>query len=141
VRTIDSDSQSIYTIGVFYDRTDATHYLEYVKEKGFTDAYIVNQYDLLNKGLSKQVKNPPIISQTTGRKIYTIQVKATRSPVDMNQFSKYPGIREVTGNDGFYRYVTGEYPQYAKAKEALQEFKDAGFSDAFIRELDPLLIK
>jgi outer membrane protein OmpA-like peptidoglycan-associated protein len=140
VRTIDSDSKSIYTIGVFYDKTDAIKYLGYVKEKGFTDAYIVNQYDLI-KGLNHQTNSSSGLSQTNGKKIYTIQITATRSPVDMNQFSKYPGTRELKGDDGFYRYVTGEYPQYAKAKEALQEFKNAGFSDAFIREIDPLLNK
>ncbi|MCU0472549.1 MAG: OmpA family protein [Bacteroidales bacterium] len=140
VRTIDSDSQFIYAIGVFYNKTDAINYLEYVREKGFTDAYIVNQYEL-NKGINKQGKFTPPVNQPDGKKIYTIQIIATRSPVNMNQFNKFQGVREIIGEDGYYRYVTGEYTQFAKAKEALREYKEAGFSDAFIRELDQLIIK
>ena len=140
VQTIKSDSLTIYALGLFYNKTDANKYLEYVKENGFPDAYIINQYDL-NNIPKKQAKLIPIVSQASGKKVYTIQLKAARSPLNMYQFSNYPGIREILGDDGYYRYITGEYTQFTKAKEALQDCKDTGFSDAFIRELDLLIIK
>jgi len=140
VRTINTDSISFYALGVFYNRTDAIKYLGYVKENGFNDAYIVNQYDLNNVSM-KQAKILPVVSQSAGKKIYTIQIKAARAPVNMNQFKKFTGVREILGEDGYYRYVTGEYTQFPKAKEALREYIEEGFSDAFIRELNLLIIK
>jgi hypothetical protein len=83
----------------------------------------------------------PIVSRTSGSKIYTIQVKASRNSLNMRLFRDIGDIREIYSEDGYYRYVTGEYSQIAKAKEALAPIKDAGFSDAFIRELNLLIIK
>ena len=46
IRSVSVDSEFVYTIGVFYDKQDADKYLTYAREKGFTDAYIVSNYDL-----------------------------------------------------------------------------------------------
>ncbi len=59
VRAIESDSVSLYVLGVFYNKPDAIKYLGYVKEKGFTEAYIANQYDL-NNALKTDDKVVPV---------------------------------------------------------------------------------
>ena len=40
---------------------------------------------------------------------YTIQLKATRKPVKMSEFKGIEGVREIVSEDGYYRYVTGEF--------------------------------
>jgi outer membrane protein OmpA-like peptidoglycan-associated protein len=140
VKTVETDSLWLYAIGIFYNKNDATKYLGYIKEKGINDAYIVNQYDLKNESQSRE-NVIPVVSQSTGKKIWTVQLTATRAPANMNIFSEFEGVREIEGEDGFYRYVSGEYTQFSKAKEALDAIKKAGFNDAFIRELNLLIIK
>jgi outer membrane protein OmpA-like peptidoglycan-associated protein len=140
IRTIPADSINIYALGVFYNKPDAIKFLGYVKEKGFKGAYVVNQYDL-NNVTSANAKLTPIVSQNIGKRIYTIQLKAAISPINMNLFRNFKGVREILSEDGYYRYVMGEYYQFSKAKEALQTVRDAGFGDAFIRELNLLQVK
>jgi outer membrane protein OmpA-like peptidoglycan-associated protein len=139
IRTIPADSINIYALGVFYNKPDAIKFLGYVKEKGFSGAYVVNQYDL-NHVTSANAKLAPIVSQTIGKRIYTVQLKAAISPINMSLFRNFKGVREILSEDGYYRYVMGEYSQFSKAKEALQTVRDAGFGDAFIRELNLLIV-
>jgi hypothetical protein len=83
----------------------------------------------------------PVVSGARSGKIYTIQVKASRNALNMRLFRDFKDIREIYSEDGYYRYVTGEYTQLSQAKEAIKPIMDAGFSDAFIRELNLLIIK
>jgi hypothetical protein len=140
IRTITSDSINSYALGVFYNKPDAIKYLGYVKEKGFTNAYVVNQYDL-NDVARTNAKLTPVVSHTSGKRIYTVQLKAAISPINMGLFKDYKNVREILSEDGYYRYVMGEYTQFSKAKEVLLQVQDAGFKDAFIRELNLLVIK
>jgi outer membrane protein OmpA-like peptidoglycan-associated protein len=137
VKPIESDSVSLYALGVFYNKTDAIKYLGYVKEKGFTESYIANQYDL-NNALKSNGQLAPPITTAKGNKVYTIQIKATKSPVDLKLFREFKGVREMLGDDGFYRYVMGEYNNFTKAKQALIPVTEAGYKDAFIREINVL---
>jgi len=138
IRTIPADSMNIYALGVFYNKPDAIKFLGYVKEKGFTGAYVVNQYDL-NHITSANAKLAPTVSQSNKKRLYTIQLKAAISPINMSLFRNFKGVKEILSEDGYYRYIMGEYPQFSKAKEALQAVQDAGFGDAFIRELNLLI--
>ncbi len=135
VRPIESDSVSIYALGVFYNKPDATKYLGYVKEEGFTEAYIVNHYDLNDEAKSLAKRNS-IVSLATGKKVYTIQLKAAKTPMNMDLFNELKGVREILGDDGYYRYVLGEYDSLPQAQEAIKPVYEAGFKDAFIRELN-----
>jgi outer membrane protein OmpA-like peptidoglycan-associated protein/tetratricopeptide (TPR) repeat protein len=139
IRTIPADSINIYALGVFYNKTDAIKFLGYVKENGFTGAYVVNQYDL-NNVTRENAKLTPIVSSKSGKRIYTIQLKAAISPISMGLFRNFQGVKEILSEDGYYRYVMGEYSQFSKAKEALLRVQDAGFKDAFIRELNLLVV-
>ncbi len=75
------------------------------------------------------------------RRVFTIQLKATKSPIDVNRiFPGYKGVQEIVADDGFYKYVYGEYNSVAKAREALAGIKE-NYEDAFIREMNVPLNK
>jgi len=140
VRTVMTDSTNLYVLGVFYNRPDAVAYLGYLRENGLKDAYIINQYDLdnasekINAVIS--MENPSLT-----RRVFTIQLKATKSPIDISRiFPGYEGVKEVVAEDGFYKYVFGEYDSIAEAREVLADIKK-DFDDAFIREINVLINK
>jgi len=56
LRTIEDKSLYVYAVGVFYNKADATQFLSYAKDKGFTDAYVINQSDLNNITKSKRTE-------------------------------------------------------------------------------------
>jgi len=128
------DSASVYYVGVFYNKNDASKYLEYAKGQGFKDAFIVTQYEIndKSKSLIGEVQNINLIS----KKIYTIQLKASLKPLNMNQFKEIDGVREVASDDGYLRYIYGEYNSFTKAKAALLSIQESGFRNAFIREVN-----
>jgi outer membrane protein OmpA-like peptidoglycan-associated protein len=135
VRTIKTDSVSMYVIGVFYNKSDALKYLEYAREKGFDKAYISNQYELNSKSPSIR-ESDATASAMTNQMVYTVQVKATKSPLKISLiFPGIEGITEIKTDDGFYKYYYGQYKSLSKAKEALEFIKKAGFEDAFIRQI------
>jgi hypothetical protein len=140
LRSVKADSLLLYVIGMFNNRTDAAKYLAYAADNGFGEAYIINQYKLDGEK-SSLYSRIPVVSNTAGKKVYTIQLKAARSPVKMTTFKETTGVREMHGEDGFYRYVTGEYSTLTGAKEALKALKDEGYEDAFIREFGLLISK
>lgn len=134
VRTVKTDTANLYALGVFFNRSDAVTYLGYLKGLGLNKAYVINQYELDNlAGDSEQVITQP---QAQTRLVYSIQLKATRNPIDIDRiFPGYEGVREIVADDGFYKYVWGEYRSVAQAKEALVEVKK-DFDDAFIRQVN-----
>jgi outer membrane protein OmpA-like peptidoglycan-associated protein len=140
LRTVESDSVLLYVLGMFYNRNDAVKYLTYADEEGFNEAYVISQYELDDEAKSLYSRIP-VISNTKGTKTYTIQIIAARTPVNMNTFKPIQEVREITGEDGFYRYITGEYSTLAGAKDALKTVQASGYKDAFIRELNLLINK
>ncbi len=135
VRTIETDSLNLYALGLFYNRSDAVTYLGYLKGIGLDKAYIINQYDLEGSG-PEQPESQTIREPLLTRRVFTIQLKATRSPIDARKiFPGYKGVKEVVADDGFYKYVYGEYASIAQAKEALLDVKK-DYNDAFIREIN-----
>ncbi len=124
VRTIETDSLNLYALGLFYNRSDAVTYLGYLKGIGLDKAYIINQYDLEGSG-PEQPETQTIREPVLTRRVFTIQLKATRSPIDARKiFPGYKGVKEVVADDGFYKYVYGEYASIAQAKEALAGCKE-----------------
>jgi len=134
IRTVKTDTANLYALGVFFNRSDAVTYLGYLKSLGLDKAYVINQYELDNlAGESEQVILQP---QAQTRLVYSIQLKATRNPIDVDRiFPGYEGVREIVADDGFYKYVWGEFRSVAQAKDALVEVKK-DFDDAFIRQIN-----
>jgi hypothetical protein len=141
IRTFKTDSISVYALGVFYNKIEALKYLEYVKEKGFDKAYLLNQYELDDE--SKSIFNPAQKKTALSRvnqSALTIQLKATRNALDINKvFSGIEGVNEIKSPDGYYKYYYGEYISPEKAKADLDAIKKLGFEDAFIRNLYQLM--
>ena len=137
IRTFKADSMSMYALGVFYNKMDALKYLEYAKQKGFNNAYLVNQYELEDE--SKTIIKPEeqqSALKKINQDILTIQVKATRNALNIKKiFKGLDGVKEIRTSDGFYKYYYGEYTSVIKAREALASVKKIGFEDAFIRNL------
>jgi hypothetical protein len=137
VRTVETDSTNLYALGVFYNRPDAVTYLGYLREVGLKDAYIINQYDL-DSGPKQLTDEAAAKIPALTRRVFTIQLRAARSPIDINRlFPGYKGVKEIVGDDGYYKYVFGEFTSIAKAKEALIDVQK-DFEDAFIREINVL---
>jgi outer membrane protein OmpA-like peptidoglycan-associated protein/tetratricopeptide (TPR) repeat protein len=134
VRTVTTDSLYLYALGVFYNRPDAVTYLGYLRENGLKDAYLINQYDLDN--VSAQVSTEKTVDKSIlVKNVFTIQLKATKSPIDISKvFPAYEGVKEITDEDGFYKYIFGEYESIAGARTVLSDVKK-DFEDAFIREI------
>jgi hypothetical protein len=69
---------------------------------------------------------------------YTIQILALRNPKLVNKtFMKQ--LKEVVrhkGKDGIYRYTYGKYEGAEDAFKMLQEIRNMGYADAFIRNVD-----
>jgi len=135
IRTIETDSINLYALGVFYNRSDAAIYLDYLKELGLKDAYIINQYDI-ESGTPKLVKIETQTGTTIStRRVFTIQLKATKSPIEISSiFPGYEDVQEIFAEDGFYKYMYGEFTSLSKALEVLVDVKK-DYDDAFIREI------
>jgi outer membrane protein OmpA-like peptidoglycan-associated protein/tetratricopeptide (TPR) repeat protein len=140
IKPIKTDSVSLYILGLFYNKADALNYLVYVKENGFKDAYLINQYEIK---VSQESRNIPetVSGQTAGEKVYTIQLKASKSQLNMNLFKGIDGVSEVSSDDGYYRYVYGKFNSFTKAKTELVHLQETGFKNAFIREFNSLTHK
>jgi hypothetical protein len=139
IRTIKTDTANLYALGVFFTRQDAQKYLAYIKGSGLKNAYIVNQYDLENQTATATGQIPKEITRT--RKVFTIQLKATRSRLSISTvFPGYEGVKEILADDGLYKYVYGEFPTITQAREQLVSVKK-DFNDAFLREINVPLVK
>ena len=140
IRPVKRDSVSFYILGLFYNRNDALQYLVYAKENGFKDAYIVNQYEI-NTSADSLYKNETISGEKAAEKIYTIQLKASKVQLSMNLFKGVEGVSEIFSDDGYYRYVHGNFTSFSKAKTELIRMQDSGFTNAFIRDLNSITEK
>ncbi|UCH14040.1 MAG: PD40 domain-containing protein [Bacteroidales bacterium] len=68
--------------------------------------------------------------------LYTIQLMALKNPVRADYFSDMSGIIIQVGNDGFYRYITGQFNGIYEAESGLIRIKSSGYNNAFIRKLN-----
>jgi hypothetical protein len=59
----------------------------------------------------------------------------------MDMFREIQGIREILDDDGYYKYLLGEFESQSQAQEALKTVLEAGFRGAEIRELNSLVIE
>lgn len=118
-----------YTTGVFTDKNKAYAYRDDLIRKGYPD-------DLFIKKVTKRSGERPVES----RKYFSIQLKATKTPVDINlTFPGLTGIRETKEIDGMYHYLYGRYSTSEEAKTVLQRNQFRMFSDAFVKEIGILM--
>ncbi len=133
LKSMESDNVQVYSIGIFFSKREANEFLAYVGQEGFPDAFVINQYQLADELASidrvTEPKNLP-----AGTKRYTIQILATRGEAETNIFEGLEGVTKVEGNDGYIRYIIGEYDNFSETGTDLLRLRDSGFPDAFVRE-------
>lgn len=120
-----------YTTGVFNDKNDAYAHRDDLISKGYPD-------DLFIKKVTRGTGERTVQSQ----KYYSIQLKATKVPVDIKTtFPGLSGVRETKEVDGMYHYLYGRYTSSIEARTALQRPQLMVFNDAFVREISILINK
>ena len=140
VRPVFIDSVYLYILGEFNERSEAETYLKFAREKGFSGSYIINQYDIQEPPRQLMNQSEGGGRRTGSAKIYIIQLRASKTQLNINQFRSIEKVKELKGNDGYFRYVFGEFEGFSKAKSALEIVQKSGYKDAFIKEYN-LLIK
>lgn len=114
-----------YSTGIFDSKDKAYAHRDYLISKGYEN-------DLFIKKVSRITDESPVKEQ----KYYTIQLKATQTPLNIrNVFTGLSDIRELKEIDGLYHYFYGRFTTYAEAKIAMQRPQVKAFEDAFVREV------
>lgn len=125
IKEFKSGKGYIYLMGEFFTKNDALYYMADIKKYGVTDSYVISEYEIPGQEGGPDIKMKPLS--------YTIQIHALRKVVT----SGFPGlndVRMIKGSDGLYRYITGEFYDYTRAKEALKKIHALGYKRAFIKE-------
>ena len=129
IHEIQTDRSFIYTIGRYNKKADALDLVNSAVDKGFPSAKLIEKREL-DRIISTE---SPL--HELSNKIYTIQIIAMSSPLDMDYFIAIHGIKRIIGKDGIYRYVVGEFDSPEEALTALPGLKTIGYPDAFVMNL------
>lgn len=127
-QTIEADKKVIYYTGDFTSKAEALGLLNKITEAGFEDAQLTD-YFALNK--EQQLKRTKANKLAVER--YSIQLRASRMPLTIAE--SFPGIANVqqfTGEDDYYRYVTGDFATEDEAKKALENNYAKDYLDAIV---------
>ncbi|HYW94383.1 MAG TPA: OmpA family protein [Bacteroidales bacterium] len=125
VEVIKSDDGFYRVIyGNFDSRQEADRDLDKVKRRGYDDAFVIDLSRLHKKQQSGNGQGG----------LYTIQLKALRTPVRKSYFARLGNIRVIEGDDGIFRYLYLEFSDLITAQQELSRIKKLGFSDAFVRK-------
>ena len=131
IKEYHNNNNYIYILGRFKKKSELLVLYNKAIDLGFNNARIVDNYEIKEiQGLSNKTV------QTTKKTIYTIQLKATKSPVDISIFAPLKNIKEIIGDDGYYRYIYDEFKGYKNAKKELKLIINSGYPDAFIMNID-----
>ena len=92
--------------------------------------------EVLKEPTIKKEREPEITQPQVQEGDYTVQILALIFP---KRISNYRGldpkqIRSVAGDDGYTRFVFGQYKTIGEATKALQIVFSKGYKDAYIRE-------
>jgi outer membrane protein OmpA-like peptidoglycan-associated protein len=129
IHEIQTDRSFIYTTGRYNKKADAIDLVNTAVDMGFPDAKLIEKRELDRIILKESAL------QELSNKIYTIQIIAMSSPLDMDYFIAIHGIKRIIGKDGIYRYVVGEFDTPEEALTALPGIKVIGYPDAFVMNL------
>ncbi len=129
IHEIQTNSSYIYTTGRYGKKADALDLVNTAVDKGFPSAKLIEKREL-DRIIRTQSAVPDL-----SNKIYTIQIIAMSSPLDMDYFIAIHGIKRIIGKDGLYRYVIGEFDTPEEALNALPGIKIIGYPDAFVMNL------
>ncbi len=111
-------------LGGFEDRAKADQVLNQVKAAGYSGAYV--QEVLL----------------TPGQTYTVIQVANLKADGSVN-WEKYKGLGDIyaIASGGYVKVVKGVYPDISAAKKDLEDIRKKGFDDAFIKKVNPAMLR
>lgn len=112
-----------YITGIFRDYEQASAELPKYVNRGYTDVF-VNQ---ISRYLKQDITDPLNIDF-----YYTIQLVATKTPVELEYFKNIEDIMLVKSKDGLHKYSSGMFTDKNSAEEFLEKIKKQGFKDAFL---------
>jgi outer membrane protein OmpA-like peptidoglycan-associated protein/tetratricopeptide (TPR) repeat protein len=129
IHEIQTDRSFIYTTGRYDKKADALGLVNAAIDRGFSGAKLIEKREL------DRIIRKESALQELSNNIYTIQIIAMSSPLDMDYFIAIHGIKRIIGKDGIYRYVVGEFDTPEAALTALPGIKVIGYPDAFVMNL------
>lgn len=129
IHEIQTDRSFIYTTGRYNKKADALDLVNTAVDQGFPSAKLIEKHEL------DRIISTESSMHELSNKIYTIQIIAMSSPLDMDYFIAIHGIKRIIGKDGIYRYVIGEFDSPEQALAALPGIKIIGYPDAFVMNL------
>jgi outer membrane protein OmpA-like peptidoglycan-associated protein/tetratricopeptide (TPR) repeat protein len=129
IHEIRTDRSFIYTTGRYNRKADAINLVNTAVDMGFPEAKLIEKREL-----DRIIRSESSL-QELSNKIYTIQIIAMSSPLDVDYFIAIQGIKRIIGKDGIYRYVVGEFDTPEEALTALPGIKMIGYPDAFVMNL------
>ncbi|MBN1599602.1 MAG: PD40 domain-containing protein [Bacteroidales bacterium] len=102
-----------------------------IEKKNYEDSLISIAFDTLGGLLTEDID---FDTELDSLPTYTIQIMALKNPVDKGYFKIQPVVVS-SGDDGLYRYTYGEYKGWTTALTTLENIRNNGFADAFIRNI------
>jgi hypothetical protein len=132
---IDKNGVFRYVVGRFVYRSQAEKLLQYVKDVGYGDAFIVD----INSGEKYgeeviRINNASIKREISGEVDFRVQLGAFTEEIPdeiMSIFMKFEGIEEnIQGK--LTVFTIGQFPTYDIAKAYCEEIKQQGVPDAFV---------
>jgi hypothetical protein len=130
------DGLYFYTLPMYEQKSDLVEVFNTILDLGFTEAEIISSYDLQN--LLNENESVVIFDQPIGPVSYAVQLRATKTPLDLNTFKPLTDIKEIKCTDGFYRYITGVYKSKNAADKELKKVIEKGFTEALIIDMAKL---
>jgi outer membrane protein OmpA-like peptidoglycan-associated protein/tetratricopeptide (TPR) repeat protein len=126
-----TDAGYLYTVGKFNHQSEALTLMNKVVDAGFPDAKVISsiEYNELIQNNSNFFKSKML---DTDKNVYTIQLFALKNPIDASQIKGLSDVEVVHGEDGYYRYIYGEFIGKTSAKQELLDVMQKGYYDAFI---------
>jgi cell division protein FtsN len=149
-----NDGLTRYFTGSFNNYADAVQQQNNMLQRGFEGSFVVAFKDGNKIGLYTAIretngKMPRRPSSKTTKKIekeetkpnveYLVQIGVYKENVPANVLSKMAKIGNVSkenmNGSQLYKYYAGTYSDFSSADARLNEVKQAGFDDAFIKAL------
>ncbi len=129
INLTETDKVRLFFSDAIRERTKAVELLNLAIDNGYPDARIFNHKEKEELILSMSDR------KDDSKAPYTIQIMAMKKPVDINRIP-VSGVSQITGSDGYYRYICGYYPTLEGALKDLQDVFTAKFPDAFVNPLN-----
>jgi outer membrane protein OmpA-like peptidoglycan-associated protein/tetratricopeptide (TPR) repeat protein len=125
----------LYTVGKFNHQSEALELMNLVVDAGFPDARVISNLDY-NELVQKSANFYKSKMSETDRTVYTVQLYALKNPKSDPAYKGLTDVDKIICNDGYTRYVWGEFIGRTSARQALQSAIEKGFYDAFIVEVN-----